>query len=211
MESCKTNFKKEIRFDNISRSVISLQQLVITNEDCFKSFLTLTFKDEVFDIYEANKKFNSWRTSIKRRYPYLKYVGVPEFQKNGRVHYHLITNLIVGSEFLPNQLHEKNKFDVAFWNQGFSSAFPIKNINIVGYLTKYMTKDIDKRLFSHRRYFYSQNLKKPEIIYINTNNNEDLEYIFNTVVNCEEVYSSEYLNKYTKEKVLFKELKLKKN
>ena len=38
----------------------------------------------------------------------------------------------------------------------------MKDINIIGYLSKYMTKDIDNRLFGKRRYLYSQNLVKPK-------------------------------------------------
>lgn len=44
-----------------------------------------------------------------------------------------------------------------------------------------MTKDIDQRLFSKHRYFYSRNLNIPKINYIDLNNEKDYEfYIKNT-------------------------------
>lgn len=61
---------------------------------------------------------------------------------------------------------------VKYWNNGFSNIQNIKDIcenNIVGYLSKYMTKDIDERLFGFRKYTYSLNLNKPKVIYLNLN------------------------------------------
>ncbi len=157
-----TNELQEISLKNIERTKMQFQRLIQCNLNTFKSFITLTFKDNITDVNIANKKFANWRTRVKKIYKDFAYICVPEFQKRGAVHYHLLTNLEIGnSEIIIPQLGEENKYDVMYWKNGFSSVFSVNDINVIGYMSKYMTKDIDNRLFSKRRYFYSSNLIKP--------------------------------------------------
>lgn len=169
----------KIEEKKIIRSKIELERLVKSNINEFKTFITLTFKDNVEDIDYANKKFNSWRTRIKRKKNDFKYVCVPEFQKRGAVHYHLLTNIDINEiELIIPQLGHNSMYDVYGWIHGFSSVFSISDINVVGYLSKYMTKDIDNRLFGKRRYLYSQNLTSPTTSYLNLDRVEDfIKYI----------------------------------
>lgn len=95
---------KEIRRDNAMRSKLSLERLIKANADIFKTFITLTFAENVTDIDKANMKFNTWRTRIKRDNKEFKYICVPEYQKRGAVHYHLITNLDLNSNFISLQI-----------------------------------------------------------------------------------------------------------
>lgn len=166
---------KEIDIKNINRSKMELQRLVKTNEDIFKTFITLTFEDNVKDISYANDKFTNWRRYIKKVKSDFAYVCVPEFQKRGAVHYHLLTNIdytdfsMLSKEEM--RIYKPKKGYQIFrtlnsWSHGFSNVQSMDNINVVGYITKYMTKDIDNRLWGHRRYLYSQNLKKPTTSYI---------------------------------------------
>lgn len=188
--------KKEqvIELKNINRSKLELQRLVKTNEKDFKTFITLTFKDEISSIADANKKFDIWRTKVqsvlKKQKKELKYICVPEFQKKreekfgiGVVHYHLLTNLDINNsdiiipqkQFTENQLlkmsekQRKNCFDVKYWKYGYSSVQSVKSLNVVGYISKYMTKYIDNRLWGKRRYLASHNLKKPCVVYYDNN------------------------------------------
>ena len=89
----KKDEPKTIEYKNIMRSKFNLQRIVKSNENDFITFITLTFKDNITNIEFANKKFHSWRTKIKSIFPNFKYVCVPEFQKRGAVHYHLLTNI----------------------------------------------------------------------------------------------------------------------
>lgn len=167
---------KEIRSDSLTRTRNELIDYASENEKHFKSFVTLTFKENISDIDEANKIFHRWRTSISRAMKNLgsefKYLCVPEFQKRGAVHYHMLTNLECGSELLPYQKNGSEKqFDVKYWTYGFSSAFDIENdtdsnFNIALYITKYLYKDIDNRLFGRRKIMKSTNLKKPNVEYM---------------------------------------------
>ena len=161
---------KEVRSDSLSRTRNLLIDYACENESEFKSFITLTFAENVTDINEANKKFHDWRTSITRSLKKdnkdFKYLGVPEFQKRGAVHYHLLTNLEVNGDYLTLQHGKENMYDVKYWKYGFSSAFDIMrntddNFNIALYICKYLYKDIDNRLFGRNKCLKSNNLKKP--------------------------------------------------
>lgn len=177
----KQNELKIISYKNIMRSKFQLQRIVKANENEFKTFLTLTFADNVKDIEIANKIFDVWRTKIKSIKKDFKYVCVPEFQKRGAVHYHLLTNLEIDLiyqytrrnkqlevKLIKRQENKISQYDVKYWSYGFSSVYPLENINVVGYITKYMTKDIDNRLWGKRKYFNSHNLKMPKEILINS-------------------------------------------
>lgn len=239
---------KKIENKNVNRSKFQLQRIVKSNEEIFKTFITLTFanfkkvkidKKEIFywlcpnvqipininllkkhnivsisnklefnkkienytSISKANEKFDNWRSNLKKR---LKndfiYVCVPEFQKNGTVHYHLLTNIDYTDFNILSKDEEKifkqKKGWYIFrtlksWSYGYSSAINIKSINIVGYMSKYMTKDIDNRLFGHRRYLCSQCLSKPSTIFLDSecNQNKIDKLIYNTEPTFSNIYS----------------------
>lgn len=191
----KKENKKEIELRNILRSKISLQRLVKSNEEIFKTFITLTFEENITDVKQANKKFDNWRRMVKRKKSDFLYVCVPEFQKRGAVHYHLLTNLDIkeNHDLIIPQENKKHQYDVKYWNEGFSSVFSMKDINVVGYISKYMTKDIDNRLWGHRRYFYSQKLKKPTTLFLDTNKIGDLIKLFQVM----DVSNKKYKNIYS--------------
>ncbi|SNB83051.1 rolling circle replication-associated protein [Kingella negevensis] len=52
-------------------------------------FLTLTFSDDVKCVYEASKRFNSFRTNFLTKVT-LSYIGVYERHKSGRIHFHFV-------------------------------------------------------------------------------------------------------------------------
>lgn len=214
------NELKKIEIKNLNRSRFEMQRLVKTNETEFKTFITLTFEENILDLKKANKSFNSFRTYIKKLKPDFKYIGVPEFQERGAVHYHLLTN-IAYDDF--NVLNEKviklwspsdNKWQIGRningWNKGYSLVIDLKEIdNIVGYISKYMTKDIDNRLWGMRRYYYSQNLKKPSITYLDLTNPGDFKiYLDCTTGNYIKNYETEYTDFNGKE-VLYQEFQYK--
>lgn len=156
-----------IRSDSLNRSFGRLMDLSLTNHDLFTTFITLTFKENITDLTFANKKFNEWTSNIKKVFPNFKYLGVPEFQKRGAVHYHLMTNLQVDNNLIVLQKDKTNMYDVKYWPHGFSSVFDLKltddNFSVALYLSKYFYKDIDNRLFGRRKILASQNLKEPDI------------------------------------------------
>ena len=166
----------KIELKNIIRSKLECQRLAKCNANEWKTFITLTFKENITDIKYANKRFRYFIDKIQRVYKDLKYICIPEFQKRGATHYHLLTNIDVNNDLIYKQLDNEYFLHIKYWNDGFTKVDKLKNDikKIIGYISKYMTKDIDNRLFNCHRYFYSRNLIRPKINYINTNDNKHL-------------------------------------
>lgn len=162
------------RIDNLSRSRKLIIDLAYENKKIWKSFLTLTFAENVMDIDYANQCFNSWLTLIRRVFPDFAYLCVPEFQKRGAVHYHLLSNLEVGGDLLPIQNEKKKMYDVKYWKYGFTSAFDLRltddKFNVSLYVCKYLYKDIDSRLFGRKKIMHSRNLNLPKVTTFLQNN-----------------------------------------
>lgn len=216
-EKNKTDIElKQIELKNINRSKFEMQRLVKCNEKDFHTFITLTFADNIQTVEEANKYYNIWRTYIKRIKPDFKCVGVPEFQKRGAVHYHMLTNIEYNDYSILSQEERKiyNKKsgwqigrDVKGWKYGHSMAKNMQDINVIGYLSKYMTKDIDNRLWGKRRYFYTQNINKPIIYELNLKKIEDFQ-TFTRLLTSDFIieYQTNYIN-FLGDDLVFKEYK----
>ena len=175
----KENQYSEIRSDSITRTYSALIDYAVENSHLFKTFITFTFKECITDLDIANKKFNKAMYKIRTLYPDLIYLGVPEFQKRGAVHYHLMTNIdISNNKIIRKQENKENMYDVIQWKNGFSSVFNLDQtddkFSVAAYLTKYFYKDIDNRLFGRNKILKSNNLKKP-IAYIYSDNSKELE------------------------------------
>lgn len=213
---------KSILLSNAIRSNLSVQRLARCNHESWNSFITLTFADtDKFDITcisDCNKKFNQWVSNIRKLKKDFKYLAVPEFQKErGKkygveaVHYHLLSNLDIDDHIIYEQINKKGRavgcstlYDVKYWIYGYSQYYDFfskcsnndKYKKIYSYLTKYMCKDIDNKLFGKKRYFFSQNLIRPKTSYINLHVDSDLKYldslIFDKIVDYHNVYQDSY-------------------
>lgn len=207
---------KPILLSNAIRSNLNCQRIAKANRDNWESFITLTFKENITDIVYANKIFNAWVSNVRKLKKDFKYIAVPEFQKRGAVHYHILSNL--GKEdtniIIPQKERtEKTKdlttlFDVKYWSRGFARVDFIKGDykKIYSYICKYMTKDIDDKLFGKHRYFNSQNLNKPREEFLDLSNERDLKH-FNDIINNSSIdYSSQYKDIYTDSNIEFIEV-----
>lgn len=148
--------QKEIRFDSLFRTKQKLRRSVWCNEGYLKTFVTLTFADEIKDLKTANKKFHNFIKKMNYRFPGFAYIGVPEFQKRGVVHYHLLTNV----PYIANTVLSD------IWTWGFVGIKALGKVkNIARYLTKYLTKSSsgqDERFFNKKKIFYSKNIRRPQ-------------------------------------------------
>lgn len=207
------NKPKSILLSNAIRSNLSVQRLARSNFNIWESFITLTFSTHITDISIANKKFNQFISNVRRIKIDFKYLAVPEFMKNGRVHYHLLSNLILDDVIIKYQKNKKGRavnidslYDIRFWSYGFCRVDFVKSNykKIFSYLTKYMTKDIDNKLFGKKRYFYSQNLKKPVVNFVN---NDNFNYLSNLLINKSICFKTSYIDSYTKSNIEFLEFK----
>ena len=204
---------KQIMLANAIRSNLSCQRIAKTNRHVWESFITLTFAENITDIAKANSMFNAWRTNVKKIKPDFKYLAVPEFQKRGAVHYHILSNLgVQDKEIILEQQIKKGKavkykdlYDVKYWTKGYARVDFIKNDykKIYSYICKYMTKDIDNKLFGKKRYFYSQSLDKPFETYLNLSNEKDFDYFMNMFKDTNIEFKSKYQDIYTGQEIEF--------
>lgn len=199
---------KNIEQKNINRSKLECQRIAKANSSVWKTFITLTFEKNILDIDKANIRFKYFISKVRRIFRDFKYICIPEFQKRGAVHYHLLTNIDINDKKLIFSQENNKKFKhIKYWNDGFTK---VDNLNkdikkIIGYISKYMTKDADNRLFNHHRYFYSRNLEIPKISYLNLSNPKHLEFYNKNLNQKKLIYTNTYKNIYNNDLIEFKE------
>lgn len=175
-ENKKENFLKSIMrprkrlFDLIACNVNQIADLRGNNQR--PKFWTLTFKHNVTDLEVANAEF----TKFNKRLSYhlygvksnvLKYICVPEFQKRGAVHYHVL--------YFNLPYVEQKEFQKV-WGQGFTFVESVSSKDEIEdfakYVSKYIKKEnskgednydiyLEKDMLNQKRYFASRGLNKP--------------------------------------------------
>jgi len=158
---------------SLRRTRANIVRLVNSNPE-LKVFITLTFDDKksdsgsFTDISKCNLIFSNFVKRLKRYYPNLLYLAVPEFQSDyyyrskirkehgGNIHYHVLSNLP----------YTANSSLAKLWRFGFVNINNIRHVSRVGlYVAKYIAKELfDGRLAGKKKIFYSRQLKRPEII-----------------------------------------------
>lgn len=137
-------------------------------------FWTLTFAENITDLKTANSEFTKFNKRLSFylygvRKNVLKYICIPEFQKRGAVHFHVL--------YFNLPYIEKDKFQ-NIWGNGWTWVESVSKkediIDFASYVAKYINKenskgednfDIyqEKDLLNQKRYFCSRGLNKPEI------------------------------------------------
>jgi len=146
------DIKKQKTQSSINRTRTEIRRLTNSNPQLNK-FITLTFAENITELKKANYIFNQFAKRVFYKYTDFKYLAVPEFQKRGAVHYHLLCNL----PFIDIKKLQK------LWGQGFIKINKIDKIDNVGaYVCKYLNKDMfDERAFGKKKFFRSQTLFQP--------------------------------------------------
>lgn len=217
-ERLKRGRKKDFKSDDyeenrdkvLKRARRDLRRLINSNfgawgDDCTTKFVTLTFKENVTDLKMANYEFKKFINRLNyslynSKKAILKYSVVPEFQKRGAVHYHVV---FYNLPFLKADLVSE------IWGNGFIKINKIDNVDNLGaYVCKYMTKDnTDVRLEGSKCYFNSRGLFKP----FELDDSEDkkiIESLGDSLLHEQLRYSSEFENLYTG-KISYKQYNLK--
>lgn len=106
------------------------------------------------ECVNALKKFlNSLKMSLKRKNIDFYYLGVPEYQRNGNIHYHFLISDIPSSYFyeIPKWLdfdyttkQFKNDVGLKLWKYGKSTVEVIQSKSRVSsYISEYINKDTE--------------------------------------------------------------------
>lgn len=150
-------------------------------------FLTLTFKEHITELEQANYEFKKFRQRLEYDLDLkLKYVAVIEFQKSGRIHYHVV---------FFNLPYIKANDLASIWGNGFIKINAISHVDNIGaYVTKYMTKDNDdERLTGKKSYFLSRGLYKPIEKYANEKEIAELKGSLSHKTVYKNVFQNEYM------------------
>lgn len=159
--------KEKNRVDCLRRARQEIRRIVNANvgaygEEFTAKFLTLTFRDHVTNLDQAHYEFKKFIQRMNYmvfgvKSGNLRYTAIPEFTKQGRVHYHVI---IYNIPFTHVDLIFKT------WGNGWVWINKIDNVDNVGaYVCKYLTKaQDDERLRGRKCYFNSRGLFKPVVI-----------------------------------------------
>jgi len=141
------------------KDFIRLVRSNLTGESC-PSFLTLTMRDivSVEVAYSCLKGF--FRTFRDIVGPDFKYIAVPEYQKRGAVHFHI---LLWGcsEEMIKNERSTRTIQNL--WALGYVDIVPTDgNPKLAGYLGKYMSKSLlSNNLGFSKAYTCSRNVLRP--------------------------------------------------
>jgi hypothetical protein len=154
---------------NIKSSRRSFHRLVRANLGSDRPppiLMTLTYSDNVTDIDISNKIFNTFTKRL--RYDLgkdISWISVPEFQKRGAVHYHVLL-FGVSHEYVKSE--RSTRYFASLWTRGFVDVITTDGSSkLATYLAKYMSKALaDFRLIGKRGYSASHNILRP--VFLNT-------------------------------------------
>lgn len=178
--------------ESLSRSRRNIRDLVLCNR--FEYFCTFTFDAQKVDRYnygECQKKLRKFFNNYKNRYaPDFLYLIIPEFHKDGAIHFHgLCSGFADGELIRPDKVLKRidNKLCMVPNTRGYldwpryRKTFGIFNCSKIRnydacafYITKYITKDLADMEKGKRVYMCSTGLKRPELVF----DSDDIPLIF---------------------------------
>lgn len=169
--------------NNIARVKTKIRDYAFCNE--WDYFVTFTFSDnniDRYDLKEVKKRMGQFFRDYKKRKSYdFKYLLVPEFHKDGAVHFHglvkdirfedlrefLLTDTI--PVYIQNQIRKGLKvYDFTEFSSrfGYTTVEPIRNADAsANYICKYITKDLVSLPLGTCCYLNSKGLKLPEVVH----------------------------------------------
>lgn len=163
---------KEKSPSSISRTRTNLYRLVNcnleSNTNTKPTFCTLTYKKNETSRKKAASDLRLYHQRLSYyTHTSLRYIAIPEFQKRGAIHYHVI---YFNLPFIPVQILASK-----VWGHGQVDIHLLSKIkNTSAYVSKYITKEtLDKRHKGHRLLITSRGLKRPVTLY-----NKDIDIIF---------------------------------
>ena len=165
-ESDLPSYQAHSDYTSLSRTRKKVHDYARSND--FSYFVTLTFNPvyvDSFSVDDSYEHMRNWLNYMRKKFPDLRYLGVPELHKSGRIHFHFLM-----SEHIKSVLLDSGKksgampiYNVGTYRMGWSTATEIQDKSrIVKYILKYITKELQKRCPHKRRYWHSNNLVLPK-------------------------------------------------
>jgi len=153
---------RTIRRDNSSQQKKSFRRIVTSNIDgkTKPALLTLTMF-EIVSLRNAQIFFVDFIKKLRRvEGKVFRYVAVPEFQKRGAVHFHVmiwgLNEKIIQSEY-------ETRYLQGLWQRGYLDCLETDGSpKLIGYISKYMSKSLQNPLLmGSRAYMCSNNVLRP--------------------------------------------------
>lgn len=148
---------------SVRRSRAVIRDLVVCNE--FELFCTFTFSPKKYDRYNFNVLKDvmiRWLNNQRRAHsPGLQYLVIPEFHKDGAIHFHALLKNYRG-RLKQGKGKNSNVFNLPSFRGGFTTCSKMDDNHeaVAQYVSKYITKDLIS-VFNKNRYFCSKYLKRP--------------------------------------------------
>lgn len=176
------------RPDHIKRCKGQFRRLVRANlgPHVAPDLLTLTIAENIEDIATAYNMFTAFAHVLKKKFgTSIKWIAVPEFQKRGAVHFHVLIwglspdlacQLGTGYYIDKNgkrikrhactpsrQCERRSRYLAGVWKAGYVDLVRTDgSVKLSSYLAKYMSKAMhDDRLIGKRAYSASRNILRP--------------------------------------------------
>jgi len=150
------------REDAIKRAKVQFRRLILANlvRKEPSALLTLTVLG-VVPVDIGYRYFTRFIQRLREKTGWdVAYIGVPEFQKRGAIHFHVI---VWGISRYDVNRERRTRNIQRTWGHGYVDCVSAnRSIKLAGYLSKYMSKAMhDERLRGRRAYCTSRSVLRP--------------------------------------------------
>lgn len=155
---------------NVRRSVRRTKQKIyqLARANHWGLFGTMTFDPEKVDRkdYDAcRKKVRNQFTKMRRHYPDLKYLALPEQDKKGGYHWHALISGLPRSALTDSGRVDsggKTIYNIDKYTVGWTTATEVgDSAKAANYICKYITKELHENNRGRHRYMRSDGLDEP--------------------------------------------------
>ena len=176
----------DVKIDhNLVRARSTVRSLILCNY--FDYFCTFTFNGRKFDRYdlmECKRRLLDLFRNYRERYsPEFRYLVIPEFHKDGAVHFHGMVKGIRDEDFIvPKMIWKRDAktdelyqvpntpgyVDWSYYSKkfGWFSCSRVRDhVKCANYVTKYITKDLQNLPPGFHVFMSSKDLARPELVF----------------------------------------------
>jgi len=170
-----TNAEKTSNETYLEQSIRRSQKLVSDYVLCnrFDLFVTLTIAKDRYNPEQSKNKVHNFFKNLRTRTGKIRYILVPEYHKDGALHFHALIGDYAGEvrqsinphTGKPLVRNKKPVYELPAFTSGFTKVQYIgqsaeDHAKVGSYIRKYITKDMVS-VFNQKRFWTSQKLNKP--------------------------------------------------